>query len=120
MDFKIFVNEDADTRLLRRIKRDMIQRGRTLNSVLYQWHKTVKPSYDEYVHQTLKNADIIVNGNANNWRAINFIVSNLKTILKNYIQARDENGDVKELDQGADNIKGENAEESKDTEQTAE
>lgn len=50
MDFKIFVHEDADTRLLRRIKRDTTERGRTVDGVLFQWHKTVKPSYDEWVH----------------------------------------------------------------------
>lgn len=92
MDFKIFVYEDADTRLLRRIKRDTSERGRTVVGVLHQWHKTVKPLYDEFVHLTLKTADIIVNGNSGNWRAVNFVVSNLKTILNNYINAPNENG----------------------------
>mmetsp|Transcript_26561 Transcript_26561/g.30680 ORF Transcript_26561/g.30680 Transcript_26561/m.30680 type:complete len:96 (+) Transcript_26561:379-666(+) len=84
MDFKIYVNEDADIRLLRRLKRDTIERGRSLKHILYQWHKTVKPSFDEFVNPTLKHADIIVNGNSHNWRAVNFIVRNLKTILKEY------------------------------------
>ena len=84
MDFKIYVNEDADVRLLRRIKRDISERGRSIKSVLNQWYLTVKPSYDEFVAPTLKKADIIVNGNPENWKAINFIVSNLKTILQRY------------------------------------
>ena len=86
MDIKIYVTEDNDTRLLRRIKRDIRERGRTLENVLLQWHKTVKPSFDEFVAGTLKHADIIVNGNQNNKKAVNFICFNLKSILKEYIE----------------------------------
>ena len=84
MDFKIYVTEDDDIRLLRRIKRDISERGRSIKSVLNQWYLTVKPSFDEFVAPTLKKADIILNGNPENWKAINFIVSNLKTILQRY------------------------------------
>ena len=108
MDFKIFVHEDADIRLLRRIKRDTTERGRTVDGVLFQWHKTVKPSYDEFVHWTLKQADIIVNGNDTNKKAIDFIVSNLKTILQNYINSpRDEKS--KSNSQGSDDDVGQAA-----------
>ena len=86
MDFKIFVTEDDDVRLMRRVKRDILSRGRTTISVLERWHLTVKPSFDQFVKGTMKKADIAVNGNANNWRAVNFIVYNLKNILGEYIR----------------------------------
>mmetsp|Transcript_3803 Transcript_3803/g.3549 ORF Transcript_3803/g.3549 Transcript_3803/m.3549 type:complete len:204 (+) Transcript_3803:117-728(+) len=87
MDLKIYVTESSDTRLARRIRRDTTERGRTLENVLFQWHKTVKPSYDEYVHKTMKTADIIVNGNDSNHKAISFIVNNLKMILRQYLES---------------------------------
>lgn len=49
MDMKIFVDTDADTRLVRRIRRDIIERGRDLQGILVQYEKFVKPSFDEYV-----------------------------------------------------------------------
>lgn len=60
MHMKVFVDTDADTRLLRRIKRDIRERGRTYESVLHQYEKTVKPSYDEYIAPTKRFADIII------------------------------------------------------------
>lgn len=48
-DMKIFVDEDADTRLVRRIRRDLEHRGRTIESVLVQYERFVKPSFDTYI-----------------------------------------------------------------------
>ena len=77
MDLKLFVHEDDDVRLARRIRRDITERGRDVIGVLKQWHKTVKPSYDEFVLPTMKHADLILQGNETNKNAINFIVENL-------------------------------------------
>ena len=77
MDLKLFVHEDDDVRLARRIRRDITERGRDVIGVLNQWHKTVKPSFDEFVLPTMKHADLIVQGNETNKNAINFIVENL-------------------------------------------
>jgi uridine kinase len=49
MDLKIFVHSDDDVRLLRRIKRDVLERGRTIEGVIKSYNKFVKPSYDEYI-----------------------------------------------------------------------
>ena len=60
MDIKIFVDTDADERLMRRIKRDMIERGRSIESIIDQYSKTVKPMHEEFVEPSKKYADIII------------------------------------------------------------
>ena len=60
LDLKIFVHTDDDVRLARRIKRDIVERGRTIKSLLKGYHKFVKPGHSEFVKPTMKNADIIV------------------------------------------------------------
>ena len=60
MDIKIFVDTDADERLMRRIQRDMIERGRSIESIIEQYSKTVKPMHEEFVEPSKKHADIII------------------------------------------------------------
>lgn len=60
MDIKIFVDTDADIRILRRIKRDVNERRRTLDSVINQYIETVKPMHEAYVEPSKKFADIII------------------------------------------------------------
>jgi len=60
MDLKIFVMTDDDIRLSRRIMRDIKERGRDIESVLHQYNRFVKPSYDEFIKPTMKFSDIIV------------------------------------------------------------
>lgn len=66
MDIKIYVDTDADVRLIRRIKRDVAKRGRSLDSVLEQYLATVKPMHEMFVEPSKKNADIIVVGGGKN------------------------------------------------------
>jgi len=80
-NIKIFVDTDADIRLARRILRDMASRGRDLNGVLQQYQTFVKPSFDEYVLPTKKNADVIVPRGADNVVAIDLLVQHIKTKL---------------------------------------
>ncbi len=61
-DLKIFVDTDADERILRRVRRDLVERGRTVDSVIEQYLTTVKPMHNLYVEPTKYNADIVVNG----------------------------------------------------------
>ena len=56
----IFVDTDADIRIIRRIQRDVIERARSLESVISQYMNTVKPMHEEFVEPSKKNADIIV------------------------------------------------------------
>jgi len=65
MDLKIYVETDADERILRRARRDMVERGRDLDSVIHQYLSTVKPMHNTYVNPTKEFADIILNGGKN-------------------------------------------------------
>lgn len=60
MDIKIFVDTDADVRILRRIQRDVEERARTLKSVIHQYLTTVKPMHEQYVEPSKRFADLIV------------------------------------------------------------
>ena len=60
LDIKIFVDTDADVRIIRRIKRDVSERGRDLDSVISQYIATVKPMHEAFVEPSKKNADIII------------------------------------------------------------
>jgi uridine kinase len=60
LDIKIFVDTDADVRILRRLKRDVSERGRSMDSVISQYFATVKPMHEAFVEPSKRNADIIV------------------------------------------------------------
>lgn len=81
MDLKVFVSADADDRLSRVIQRDIIERGRSVSTVLERYDKTVKPSHLQFIEPTKRYADIIVPQGGNNNVAINlltkFIMQNL-------------------------------------------
>ena len=81
MDIKIFVDCDDDIRIIRRIKRDVNSRGRSLTSVIEQYLKTVKPMYEKFIEPTRKYADIIVPRGGKNEIALNMILSNIKQLL---------------------------------------
>lgn len=78
MDMKIFIDSDADTRLSRRIRRDIIERGRDLNGILIQYEKFVKPAFDDYISPTKKFADIIIPRGSANTVAIDLLVQHIK------------------------------------------
>lgn len=80
-DLKIFVQCDSDLMLARRIRRDVSERGRTVDGVLDQYLRYVKPSYDNFVLPTSKYADIIVPG-SDNHVAIDLICTHIKRQLK--------------------------------------
>lgn len=82
LDIKIFVDTDSDIRILRRIKRDINERGRTLDSVYEQYVGTVRPMHLEFVEPSKKYADIIVPEGGLNPIAIDMIVSKIKSILQ--------------------------------------
>lgn len=81
MDIKIFVDTDADIRFIRRMLRDVEQRGRTLNSVVSQYCTTVKPMHEEFVEPSKKYADIIVPEGGYNVVALNMIIEKIRSII---------------------------------------
>ena len=84
MDIRIFVDTDADTRLCRRVKRDVNKRGRSLESVLQQYQQTVKPMYDKYVEPSKRFAHILVPEGGKNTIAQDFIIS----LLEKHVEGR--------------------------------
>ena len=82
-DMKIFVDTASDIRLIRRIRRDIQERGRSLESVLEQCEKTVIPSYDQFIEPTKKYADLIIPRGKSNHIAINLMVDNIYHKLNN-------------------------------------
>ncbi len=81
MDIKIFVDTDADIRFIRRLLRDVEQRGRTLNSVVSQYCTTVKPMHEQFVEPSKKFADIIVPEGGHNEVALNMIIEKIRSIM---------------------------------------
>ena len=81
MDIKIFVDTDADIRFIRRLLRDVQDRGRTLNSVVNQYCTTVKPMHEEFVEPSKKYADIIVPEGGYNVVALNMIIEKIRSII---------------------------------------
>lgn len=80
MDLKIYVETDADERILRRARRDMVERGRDLDSVIHQYLSTVKPMHNTYVNPTKVFADIILNGGKNE-QAFLLVKAQIKQVL---------------------------------------
>ena len=81
MDIKIFVDTDADERLMRRIIRDMKFRGRTIESILTQYKTTVKPMHEEFVEPSKKYADIIIPRGGQNEAAMSILKGHLNVML---------------------------------------
>jgi len=82
MDLKVFVHADADDRLIRVINRDIIERGRSVNTVLERYEKTVKPSHLQFIEPTKKHADIIVPQGGKNKIAIDILTHFIQRNLK--------------------------------------
>ncbi len=81
MDIKIFVDTDADVRILRRIIRDVKKRGRNLDSVVDQYLTTVKPMHEQFVEPSKKNADIIIPEGGHNIVALDMVMDRVNAHL---------------------------------------
>ncbi len=82
LDIKIFVETDADVRILRRALRDVEERGRSLESVVNQYLTTVKPMHEQFVEPTRKFADIIVLEGGHNLVALDMIMQRIATHIR--------------------------------------
>jgi uridine kinase len=80
-DLKIFVDTDADERIIRRIKRDLLERGRSLESIIDQYLSTVKPMHLQFVEPSKRWADIIIPQGGNNKIAVDTMISKIKTMI---------------------------------------
>lgn len=82
MDIKIFVDTDADVRILRRILRDVKERGRSLDSVVEQYLTTVKPMHEQFVEPSKRYADLIVPEGGKNAVALDMIIQRVKSHME--------------------------------------
>jgi uridine kinase len=78
LDIKIFVDTDADIRFIRRLTRDVVERGRSLPSVIEQYLATVRPMHNEFVEPSKRYADLIIPEGGHNFRAIEMLVSRVR------------------------------------------
>jgi uridine kinase len=81
-DLKVFVDTDADVRFIRRLQRDVLQRGRTTESVVEQYLATVRPSHEQFVEPTKRYADVIIPHGGMNDPAIDVLVARLRELLR--------------------------------------
>lgn len=82
MDIKLFVDTDADLRIIRRILRDLKERGRSLDSVIEQYISIVRPMHNQFIEPTKRYADIIIPEGGQNHVAIDLMVTKIQTILE--------------------------------------
>lgn len=81
-DVKIFVDTDADLRFIRRLHRDITERGRTTESVIKQYLSTVRPMHLEFVEPSKRYADVIIPEGGHNKAALDMVVARIETLLK--------------------------------------
>jgi uridine kinase len=81
MDIKVYVDTDDDVRIIRRIRRDIIERGRSLDSVINQYLNQVKPAHHQFVEPSKRYADIIIPEGASNTVGIDLLITKIRSII---------------------------------------
>ncbi|MBQ4149475.1 MAG: uridine kinase [Clostridium sp.] len=82
MDIKVFVDTDADVRILRRIIRDVNERGRSLDNIIRQYLTTVKPMHEQFVEPSKRRADLIIPEGGRNEVALDMLIHRIRVHLK--------------------------------------
>jgi uridine kinase len=90
MDMKIFVDTDADIRFIRRLQRDLNERGRSAESIIDQYTTTVRPMHMQFVEPSKRYADVIIPEGGNNEVGIDLVMCKIKSILENSVRSVDE------------------------------
>jgi uridine kinase len=80
-DVKIFVDTPADIRFIRRLQRDILERGRTVESVIHQYQTTVRPMHLEFVEPSKRHADVIIPEGGHNTVAMDMVVARISSLL---------------------------------------
>ena len=81
-DIKVFIDTDRDLRLSRRLRRDINDRGRTPNSVINQYLKTVRPMHNQFVEPSKEYSDLIISGNTNNYVGLDLLVTKINAHIR--------------------------------------
>jgi len=82
MDIKLFVDADSDVRLIRRLRRDLIERGRSVDSILRQYEDSVRPMHLQFVEPSKRFADVIIPGGGHNKVAIDLVKTKIRELLR--------------------------------------
>jgi uridine kinase len=82
MDIKVFVDADADIRVIRRLTRDVAERGRSVESVIRQYMETVRPMHLEFVEPSKRYADLIVPEGGHNSVAVDMLITKIHSVLE--------------------------------------
>jgi uridine kinase len=85
-DVKIYVDTEADIRFIRRLQRDLVERGRSINSVIEQYLQTVKPMHEEFVEPSKRHADVIIPRGGHNRVALDMVISRVQSLLSERIR----------------------------------
>jgi len=81
MDIKIFVDTDADLRFIRRLRRDITERGRTMESVVEQYYSTVRPMHMEFIEPSKRYADVIIPEGGHNEVGIDLVIQKIRSLV---------------------------------------
>ena len=90
MDIKVYVDTDSDVRFIRRLLRDINERGRTLESVVQQYLETVRPMHLKFVEPSKRYADVIIPGGGHNKVAMEMVVSRLQMLMRMHREQAEE------------------------------
>jgi uridine kinase len=82
MDIKLFVDADHDIRFIRRLKRDLVERGRSVDSIIRQWEESVRPMHMQFVEPTKRYADLIIPEGGHNRVAIDLLKTKIRELLR--------------------------------------
>jgi len=82
MDIKLFVDADPDVRLMRRLRRDIVERGRSVDSILRQYDESVRPMHLQFVEPSKRFADVIIPGGGHNKVAIDLVKTKIRELLR--------------------------------------
>ena len=81
LDIRIYVETEADERFIRRLQRDVLERGREVSSVIHQYQTVVRPMHLQFVEPSKRYADVIIPFETENPVAIDFVTTKIKSIL---------------------------------------
>ena len=82
MDIKLFIDADPDVRFIRRLRRDLVERGRSVDSVIRQYEESVRPMHLQFVDPTKRYADVIIPEGGHNKVAIDLVKTKIRALLR--------------------------------------
>lgn len=82
MDIKLFIDADADVRFIRRLRRDLVERGRSVDSIIRQYEQSVRPMHEQFVEPAKRHADVIIPEGGHNKVAIDLVKTKIRELLR--------------------------------------